>query len=245
MIRISICDDDARHLKYTYNLVSRYMKGYVTELDCFSSPESLLSQVENGGYLPDIAILDIRLGRMDGIELARQLNRCAPGCCIIFLTGYSEYCSDVYGTEHIFFVVKSHAEQYLSVALDKALAYLDSHSADVISFTTHGTTVVLRVKQIVYIESSLRKLRIFTEKDSFETYGKIDDFLSEEQGELFVRCHQSFLINLRYVTGINSTGFILSSGELIPISRSRFGVSKERFFDFMRLNTTAPDSVTV
>ena len=245
MICVSICDDDLRHLQYTYTLVSKYLAGTSAEIDRFGDPDALLSQVKSGNYLPDIAILDIKLGRIDGIELARQLNVYAPKCCIIFLTGYPEYCSDVNGTDHIFFVVKSRAEQYLSVALNKALAFYDSHTSDFISLSVRGATVMLRVRQIVYIESSLRKLSIYTENASYETYGRLDDFLSGEQAASFVRCHQSFLVNLRYITGISSSGFMLSTGNVIPISRSRFGEAKERFFSCMGLGAAASDSVLV
>ena len=32
------------------------------------------------GYRPDIAVLDICMGELDGISLAKEINRLAPAC---------------------------------------------------------------------------------------------------------------------------------------------------------------------
>jgi len=233
MLRLCICDDDLRHIQYTKKLITRCALRTEFEIDCFNSAVDVLFQVKSNNYLPDIAILDIKLDEINGIELARQLNRYAPGCCIIFLTGYSEFCSDVYGTNHIFFVLKSRAAQYISIALEKSLDLIENRSSDFITVSSKGNTVLILPQKIMYIESSLRKLYIYTENGCYETYARLDDFLSENQSRFFIRCHQSYLVNLKYISGINSTHFVLEGGNTIPISRSRYLYSKEQFFKYL------------
>ena len=42
------------------------------------------------GIRPDLALLDINLPGLNGIEVARQIRALVPGCKIIFLTGDSD-----------------------------------------------------------------------------------------------------------------------------------------------------------
>lgn len=55
----------------------------------FTSPESSLDWIKDNN--PDIAILDIDLGKMNGLDLGRQIKEKRPECAIIFLTGYEKY----------------------------------------------------------------------------------------------------------------------------------------------------------
>ncbi len=41
--------------------------------------------------LPDIAVTDVRMPVMDGIEFARQLRRRQPGCSILIISGYEDF----------------------------------------------------------------------------------------------------------------------------------------------------------
>lgn len=41
-------------------------------------------------YQPDILLTDVRMPRMDGIELAEKVQKLLPNCCIIFMSGYSD-----------------------------------------------------------------------------------------------------------------------------------------------------------
>ena len=46
-----------------------------------------------------------------GIDAAKQINLIQPSAQIIFISSYLEYFSDVYETEHLYFVLKSQMAQ--------------------------------------------------------------------------------------------------------------------------------------
>lgn len=118
---IAICDDEPVHLEYTQSLVQKVLPPTQFETELFTGAEQLLQAMEPGDYCPNIAVLDIRMDGTDGIELAKKLNRLAPGCKIIFLTGFLDYATEVYETEHVYFVLKSEMEHRLGRALQKAV----------------------------------------------------------------------------------------------------------------------------
>ena len=48
----------------------------------------------------------------------------------------------------------------------------------------------------------------------------------------FVRCHKSYLVNLKYIARYTATQFIMMNGKIIPISRSKKNESVDRYVLF-------------
>lgn len=120
MLSIAVCDDDELHRKRTVALI-RNTPGFENSLIReFSRAENLLDSISEDHYLPDVAVLDIQMDEMDGIELAMRLNRSVPECQIIFLTGYISYATRAYDAEHVFYVLKTETDSRLGTALNKA-----------------------------------------------------------------------------------------------------------------------------
>lgn len=61
----------------------------VHNLTSFTSPDMALSWISDNK--PDVAILDIDMGKLDGLELAKIIKQKYPTCFVIFATGHSEY----------------------------------------------------------------------------------------------------------------------------------------------------------
>ena len=120
MIPIAICDDELLHARQTQAAIRRCEAQAVTR--CFETPLALLAAVTQQGYAPRVAVLDIRMAGMDGIELAKRLNALVPGCAVIFLTAYLSYAPDVYETRHVYFVLKNELDRRIDSALRAALA---------------------------------------------------------------------------------------------------------------------------
>ena len=56
------------------------------DVDWVSEPEDAITKARAGCY--DLAVLDVKMPRMDGIELKRQLQQVCPAMKFIFLTGH-------------------------------------------------------------------------------------------------------------------------------------------------------------
>ncbi len=72
------------------------------ELVSFQSPARLLEYAKDNTY--DIAFLDIEMGSMSGVEVAKQLKIWNPRINIIFVTAYDKYMAQAF---------KIHASGYL------------------------------------------------------------------------------------------------------------------------------------
>lgn len=120
MFSIAVCDDEELHRKRTVALIRNTPGFENSPILEFSRAENLLDSISEDSYFPDIAVLDILMDEIDGIELAVKLNRLVPECQIIFLTGYISYAARAYDAEHVFYVLKAETDSRLGTALNKA-----------------------------------------------------------------------------------------------------------------------------
>ena len=89
--RILVVDDD----EIFANRLSRALehRGYKIR-EAYSSEEALNAAVE---LRPDAAVLDLRIGRDNGLELAKRLIQAYPGIRVVMLTGYGSIANALEG----------------------------------------------------------------------------------------------------------------------------------------------------
>ncbi len=231
MLKIAICDDNPEHLKFTASLIQKELSSFRLELETFSVASQLIKLVEVDNYRPDIAVLDIALGQENGIELAKRMNSLVPTCRIIFLTGFADFAPASYEARHVWFVLKSSADQFLGAALRRALDGLDDPS-DLLGITARagGKSFFIPLGDILYLERYARKARIVCKNAVHLISGSPAALINDHVAPFFIRCHQGYWVNLRQVSGLERDEFILTNGTRIPISRSFRDTARSRFF---------------
>jgi DNA-binding LytR/AlgR family response regulator len=86
---------------------------------------------------------------------------------------------------------------------------------------------------IRFAESSARVVTVHARESGNSCYyDKLDNFGLLCDDERFVRCHNSFLLNLDYVQAIVATGITLDSGEEITIGKNAHEI-KARFASYV------------
>lgn len=236
MLYIAICDDEPLHLKNAEKIIRAKLHSYAPEIDTFPSAESLLQSMSPGDYTPDIAVLDIELGGTDGITLAKELNRIAPRCRIIYLTSYINYAPNVYFTDHTWFVLKSDIEKTIAPALETAIISLatEAKSSSRIMVKVGAKVTVIPVSQVLYIELIGRKTRIVTDNGEIVASRPPKELLQNIPNDCIIRCHQSFHVNIEKIVSIDKNDLVLSNGCRIPVSRTYRADVKTLFFSKLR-----------
>lgn len=234
MLTVAVCDDNPIFRDHSAALVKRQLPD--AAIETFSDPEMFLSRLGSKGVLPDIAVLDIEMGEISGIELAESLNRYAPDCQVIFLTGHADYAPEAYATRHVWFIVKSRAEEFLPQALSRAVQNLsEKEPFPVLNIRSESRNVLVPVNAVLYMERISRKLRIVCTDGEYMTYQMPAVLLDSELKNILIRCHQGYWINLRYVEALEHSEFVMKDGCRIPISRTYRDASREAFFAQYRL----------
>ena len=90
---------------------------------------------------------------------------------------------------------------------------------------------VFYIDEIRYLESNAHRTIIHTLGNEYVCYEKISE-LEKKMGDSFVRCHQSFLVNMKYIRRIGNKSFILENGEEVSISKRRYSETQEQYYRY-------------
>jgi DNA-binding LytR/AlgR family response regulator len=159
------------------------------------------------------------MGIYNGIDFANKINQIAPACIIIFISNYLNYATDVYEVSHVYFVLKSDANEKLPKALEKAFKVYNDRITKSLLIRFQNTEYRIFFADITYIEALGRYLYIHDSNQSYKCIQSMKHILTELSSS-FTRCHNSYLVNMKYIHSINRTNCVLSNGVSIPISQT-------------------------
>ena len=218
--KIAVCDDSDADRQYVLNMVERWAvsAGHVVHTDNFSSAENFLFHyAEESDY--DILLLDIEMGAMDGVTMAKQLRGNNDTVQIIFITGYSDYILEGYEVAALHYLMKPVKEEKLSSVLDRAVEKL-SKNEKVLNFEIGGEMIRVPIYQIRYADVFGNYVTIHAVSDVTVkmTLGELEKQLDER----FYRAGRSCVVNLTQVSRVTKTEIKLMDGTVIPLPRGAY-----------------------
>lgn len=105
--KIAICDDSDTDRQYIAGLADRWAAntGHTVQISTFVSAGSFLFHyAERNDY--DILLLDIEMGTMDGVTMAKKLRQENDAVQTVFITGYSDYILEGYEVAALHYLMK-------------------------------------------------------------------------------------------------------------------------------------------
>lgn len=218
--KIAVCDDSEADRQYILHMVNRWAvsAGHMVHTDMFASAESFLFHyAEESDY--DILLLDIEMGAMDGVTMAKQLRRDNDTVQIIFITGYSDYISEGYEVAALHYLMKPVKEEKLCSVLNRAAAKL-SRNEKVFNFESCGEMVRVPIYQIRYADVSGNYVTIHALSDV--TVKMTLSELEKQLDERFYRAGRSVIINLTQISRVTKKEIKLSDGTAIVLPRGAY-----------------------
>jgi len=220
-VQIAVCDDERIFLEYFKGLLVR--ESFVQDLEImvyeYAGGEELLEAYRSGGLARmDVLFLDIRMEGMDGLETARRLREAGARCLIVFLTSMEEYARAGYEVRAFRYLLKEQVERELGRVMEACR--LELGTEEYFMFSCGRRSCSVRKGEILYFESRKRVIYLFTAKESYQFYQKLDVLEEQLSGDGFLRCHRSFLVQERYVKSWTDHALWLENGVELPISRT-------------------------
>lgn len=218
MYRMAICEDNQADVIYLRSLLEKWAENSESALkiESYPSAEAFLFQYEEDKSF-DLLLLDIEMGGMSGVELARNIRRENRSVQIIFITGYMEYIAEGYDVEALHYLLKPVTAEKLYRVLDRAAERLKSKEKE-LCLALPGTVVRIAFCEIRYLEVQRNYVTVHGKEDL--TVKKTLNELEEELDESFCRTGRSYIVNLHFVKKITRTQVILKDGREIPLSRN-------------------------
>ena len=218
--KIAICDDCDVDRQYILNMVTLWgeRSGYIVHVDLFSSAENFLFHyAEEGDY--DILLLDIEMGTMDGVTMAKRLRKENDTVQIVFITGYSDYILEGYEVAALHYLMKPVKEEKLCAVLDRAAQKL-AKNEKVLNFEIGGEMIRVPIYQIRYADVFGNYVTIHALSDV--TVKMTLSELEKQLDERFYRAGRSCIVNLSQISRVTKAEIKLSDGTAIPLPRGAY-----------------------
>lgn len=229
--KIAICDDSDADRQYVLNMVEGWAKaaGHVVHTDTFTSAENLLFHyAEESSY--DILLLDIEMGNMDGVTLAKKIRQSNEAVQIVFITGFADYMGEGYEVSALHYLMKPVKRDKLLAVLNRAVAALQK-TERMLLLPVGGEMLRIPVARVQYVEAFSHTVAIETERESMQIKMSISE-VEKLLGEGFIRCHRSYLVGLKHIARLSRTEVILDNGKALPLSRGAAPLVHQAFISY-------------
>lgn len=229
MLHIAICDDNenirAKLKDILENMLFKYDE---CEFQLYDSGEAMIESVEAGEFNAELLLLDIHMGKADGLEVAGWIREHQVDVDIMFVTVSEDHVFDGYQFRAFSYLLKPLKKQRLQEEIDRYMKER-SDQPGCLHVTIGGRKEQVFLDRVYYFQGDKRKIfihEIDSEDRSF--YAKMDELDEMLKDYEFIRCHQSYLVNKKFVKSVSRTELTLAD-EVIPISRKYTDDVRETF----------------
>lgn len=215
---VCIVEDNAADAAYFSAMVRDWAAaaGITVRISTFPSAEAFLFWYEEAPAL-DILLLDVEMGPMNGMQLAKQLRDCQETAQLVFVTGYPDFIGEGYEVGALHYLLKPVSPQKLAQVLGRAVDSLARQEKRLcVSFDRQ--TRFVPINDILYLEAQKQYVLVHAVGETLRTKASLSEMLPQLD-EYFLQCQRSFIVNLWQVQQVNSDCLLLKNGERVPISR--------------------------
>ena len=199
-----------------------------------------------GEHEVDVVLVDIRMPKMDGIELAQHLTRLENPPAIIFVTAYDSYAVQAFELNAVDYLVKPVPAARLAAALRKVrqkrvpltpqvLASIQPSARTHLSCHERGRLLLIPLPEILYLKADLKYVTARTASREYLLDESLTS-LEEEFSERFIRLHRSALVAKDAISGFEKNdaedaetqwqALLRGIPEKLPVSRRQWPLVK-------------------
>lgn len=224
-MKILVCEDEENVLEDLRTRIESNLKALVSEeavsVQGFNSIFSLYDYLEERKEIVDAIFLDIELNDLsgeNGICVAEKIQKEYKSVKIIFCTGYIKYKEDIFKVNPVYCIYKPVDDERLVMVLKKLITELEIQKNKCITVRSKKEVYKIISDDISYAEISYEHVNIHTDSSCISVIESMDH-MEEMLGRNFIRCHKSFLVNMKKVRKFEATKLVLVDGTEVAISR--------------------------
>lgn len=201
-------------------LALRLIRSYVERIDslelvgAYESGAEVLSALTAGQA--DIAILDIQMPHITGIEIASAIAE-AP-IDVIFVTAYRDYALEGFRVHAADYLLKPVSYEEFAAAIERVTSRRPGQRPEFITVRSDYRSVRIAIADILYVEGLKDYVKIYTDDRERPiitqmSMKSIEGMLPEED---FVRVHRSYIVSPRHVSTYDRSRLVVGNTE-IPV----------------------------
>ncbi|MDD6065399.1 MAG: LytTR family DNA-binding domain-containing protein, partial [Firmicutes bacterium] len=118
---------------------------------------------------------------------------------------------------------------YLPIIFRRLFMYMKTMVRERILLNMKGRQLVVYVSDIMYMERDKRMTKVICKDETLTTAADLTALVNQIGRHDVIRCHNSYVINFRYVREFRRNEFVLTDGTVIPVSRRYLDETRNEF----------------
>lgn len=218
--RIAIVDDNRTDADFVGELLARWAgeRQLALRTEVFPSAESFLFRYAEDKVF-DILLLDIEMGRMDGVALAKEIRKDNEVVQIVFITGYSDYIAEGYEVAALHYLMKPVERDKLFAVLDRAMEKRRQNER-CLNLELSGEMVRVPFYEVAYLDVQQNYVTVHG-KELYTVKRSLKEF-EDELDARFFRAGRGLILNLDHVRRVTRTEVTLDTGDKLPLPRGAY-----------------------
>lgn len=234
MIHIAICDDDRKYAKEIELMVeeccSKTESIYYNEI--FEGSMKLIEEMEKGKYF-DIFLLDIKMPKIGGMELAAKIRDLSPQAIIIFISSYEKYVFQSFKVQPYRFIPQKRMTDMLPDAIKDALELAKKQQEEFYVVENQNVLERISLSNILYIWHQGKYAYIEkADGDSIKVRKSLKQIFMELPAKDFVWADRGHIVGSMQIDRIEGNEIILKDKKRISVSQDRITDVKNQMREY-------------
>lgn len=229
MLQIIICDDNNDELNNISSIIKTYLASkneagsgcLKHSLHIFNDAYSALDYIQNENRA-DVAILDIMMPGMNGVELAERLRELGFTGYIVFLTSVNDFAAEAFGARAFDYLLKPATASGVSQLMDRLVS--DYLKNDINGFNVKVKTEIrhIRYRELIYTEVSNNNLFfLISGGKTIKAYAPLKEYADIIlKDKRMIRANNSYIINIDFIRSFDSQAVIMQDNTRISVTGS-------------------------
>ncbi len=188
----------------------------------------------------DVVFMDVRMPDIDGLELAKALQRFADPPALVFVSAFEDGAVSVFehGLHPLDYLMKPVSRARVEQALDRLKPAIPGERPDAseiipVEHQRGGATRLLDRSTVLFVQAEGDYVRIHADSGRFLVRTALSD-IEQRWGEHgFVRVHRSYVANLRRAVEIRpklggAVTIVMADGSEVPVARRQVADLRRR-----------------
>lgn len=203
-MKILIADDEPLARQRLKRLLEEIDPSFNVYADAGNGVEALKQCISEK---PDLALLDIRMPTMDGLQTAIEITKAKLNTSVVFITAYDEHALAAFDNNAIDYLLKPVKKARLEIMLEKAKRFGISQEALIEKLPSHQTprkklcthshlgTSIINTADILCFKADSKYVSAITATETFLLDESLKT-LENEFSQQFFRVHRNALVNV-------------------------------------------------
>jgi len=234
LIHVIIYSKDADDINAIRNQLDLCCRNIEYTFVSFKYPMDILDYL-NTSRPERCAVFYVTETYAEGLEIAEKVNEVNPRYRFnLFCDSYDD-AEQLFYNGVTYYIQTPYNDECLKRCSEFLSKYYEEKAMRCIQLKSKAGLENIILSDVDYVMSDKRKVLVKSRNYDRVFYYKLDD-VENMLGEGFLRCHQSYVINMTRIKQFVEDGVLLDDDTFIPVSRKRYYASKREYLAYITGN---------